>query len=294
MEDLVTPSAIRIALLGGTSPLGSDLSEFGSRRGHLTTVFSRTPGLDQATYADFDARNFDLVLNLIGGHQGSLSKDKREAIVDFDTKMLKACDAELVPYVHLSSGAVFGPLAEPATRHTLSAGTGVLSDYGSLKVDLESNHQQEREKGVQVSDLRLFSFAAPIFLREANYFLASALRATKSQNVMEVDATSFLRDFVGPAEVFMALQSILEAGTHGTFNLFSSRPVTKLEILESLSQAFGLQVRQVESDSAKHEVYCAEEDSALRGYAPRSSLAAVLSAFQEALSEGSSEEKRRF
>jgi hypothetical protein len=138
MEDLVEPS--RIALLGATSPLGKDLEQFGISRGHAITVFSRNPGRGQSDYIDFEAGSFDLVLNLIGGHRDSLSKEARQGILDFDARVLKACDMHSVPYAHLSSGAVFGSLAEPANRFTDSGDYALLSDYGKLKVDLEVYH----------------------------------------------------------------------------------------------------------------------------------------------------------
>lgn len=281
MEDVV---ALRIALLGGTSLLGRDLNDHALSLGHSLTVFSRKPSADQKSYDQFKACEFDLVVNMIGGHRLALKPDVIAEILRRDSDFGRACASSQVPYVHLSSGAVFGPLRSPASYNADFGNPADLSPYGRLKVALEEQHKQTRALGSLVSDLRLFSFAGPELIQHGDYFISKVFESLVSGEEFVSNGNSFIRDFVGPAEILSALEILATSSEPGQFNLFSGQPASRAELLRSLSSSFGLKVFH-SGEESEPVIYCSEPAGLGIPYNPPSSTDIVVREIGSTLSK---------
>ena len=267
---------LNFALAGGTSPLARDLAESLVAAGHHVEIFSRSAKLPNVRdYNDLDNCSIDVLINLIGGHTSTLDTSGVENILDLSGKFVNVCMSRQIPLVHLSSGSVLGNLESPALSDHPRVSGKFSTKYQEAKVRIEELHDSYRHL-VPISDLRLFSFAGPHFLRESRYFLSNLCVSAKQGRAFEIKGHGFLRDFTGPQELASAIELSASQRFSGVTNLFSSQPASRFQVLKLFREQFGLSVYGEEVPQSE-EIYCASRSHELPGFSPRSSLEVISS-----------------
>ena len=265
---------LKFALAGGTSPLAKDLADSLLASGHDVEIFSRSasdPGIH--SYADLERVPFDVLVNLMGGHSSNMTDRDISSIVSISDDLVNCAMNRHIPLIHVSSGTVLGPLEEPALPEQPRVSYHFATRYQEVKVRIEQLHDSKRHL-VPISDLRLFSFAGPHFLRGSDYFLAKLCRATKEKITLQVAGAGFLRDFTGPHELASAIEIASLAKYSGTANLFSDQPASRSEILDLFQEQFGLSF-DAEEALPGLDVYCASKKVGLPGFTPRRSIEVI-------------------
>ncbi len=264
----------RIALLGGSSPLGLDLTTELTRRGLNPVTFSRFKTATTYSYRELDFNSFDCIVNLIGGHKSLMrTSGERDLILEFASNLSQAAARNSVPLLHLSSGILSKPQERVPER---SLG------YYKRKFALEKLHTDLRAVGAKIVDLRLFSFAGPNFLARSDYFLCGLRKSIVSGVPITISGPEFTRDFSGPGELVDVIQAFLQCDTSGVFDLTSSKPVARSELLESLEESFGLKFVDLASEQEVEE-YIGRRGSSFPRTTPRSSLEVAIEEMRSSL-----------
>ncbi|MEY4713836.1 MAG: dependent epimerase/dehydratase family [Actinomycetota bacterium] len=265
---------LKFALAGGTSPLAKDLADSLLASGHDVEIFSRSASDPSIRgYEDLEAVTFDALVNLMGGHATNMTDGDVASILSISEDLVNCAMNRQVPLIHVSSGSVLGPLNEPALPEQPRVSDHFATRYQEVKVRIEQLHDLNRHI-VPISDLRLFSFAGPHFLRESDYFLAKLSRAAKEKVTLRVEGAGFLRDFTGPHELASAIEIASMAKYSGTANLFSDQPASRSEILDLFQEQFGLSFDAKETLPSL-DVYCASKKVGLPSFTPRRSIEVI-------------------
>lgn len=273
---------MKVGLFGSTGLIGQELTAELQGSGHEVVGFSRHPargdGLVDYSHA-LEARDLSFVVNLIGGHERN--PDHRGKDLKFDLDAL-ACEWSKTfdrPYIFISSGAVFGASSGRPFKNTSPHAIPPLGDsYAASKMLQEKSHIVLRGQGVKVSDLRIFSYAGPLFIRNGNYFLTELANATLANRVVEISGRDFVRDYIGARELAQVCLALGAGEEPKAFSLFSAEPVSKSQILDYFSDEMGLRYNwtQVgESSGGSIEHYCSEPFKEVNSYFPRKSIEAI-------------------
>lgn len=262
---------LKFALAGGTSPLAKDLADSLLASGHEVEIFSRSAsGTSIHSYQNLERVSFDVLVNLLGGHSSNMTDRDVSSILAISQDLVNCAIDRQIALIHVSSGSILGPLDQPALPEHPRVSHHFATRYQEVKVRIEQLHDAKRHI-VPISDLRLFSFAGPHFLRESNYFLAKLIRAAKEKITLRVAGNGFLRDFTGPQELASAIEIAAMVEYSGTANLFSGQPASRSDILDLFRQQFGLKFDSEEALPGI-DVYCASNVVGLPGFNPQGSI----------------------
>lgn len=237
-----------------------------------------------------DLPDFDLLVNAIAA----------EPVADsalFET--LERWDWLLIDYAKahpacccasISSGAVYGEgFEEPAT-----AGTAFTLQpnqvppgrrYGLIKLLCEQRHRAFTE--LSLVDLRLFAFFTRYMDFSQPFFMSDVVRAVQAGHPLVTQPTDFARDFIHPADILQLLLLCVDNHRNACFDLYSTAPIKKSEILELFARRYGLQVQSggawTSLTGAKARYYSEDRAAAALGYAPRYSAWQVLEGEMDAI-----------
>lgn len=284
MEDLVSKPNLRIALAGGQSLLGQDLENALRLLGHEPMVFSRNLREGNYPYSELGRSKPDVIVNLAGGHRAPKNAIYLESLISFSHLLVLKARSLDIPLVHISSGAVFGTLAQPALLNTQRAKPPFANQYQEGKILIETIHDLHRAE-MRITDLRLFSFVGANFLSHGSYFTSLLYRGVRDGIEVEIQGPDFLRDFTGPLELAQAIEASVIEEFSGIVNLHSESPVSRLEVL----RIFGDSVRvsdgvDFQVDLSSPQIYCAEPENLLNGFHPPSSVTIIRREMTSALS----------
>jgi len=270
---------LRVGLLGGSGLVGRDLVEAAASFGVDVVVFSRTGCLagPVRSYQSLpQASDLDVLVNLIGGHKDENFISTIDLQLEIDSAASEWSARHERHYVFMSSGAIFDSPGRPVNNATSRLTGHEVSPYVSLKIHIEDLHARQRALGIMVTDFRLFSFAGKNFIAGGDYFLSKLHAAGKAGSVFQVKGADFIRDYVGPPEIWAAVVELVKGSSAGAFNLFSQAPATRQEVFEIFTSAFTeLRLMPEERPDLPRVFYCANADQKLPGYCPQTSANAI-------------------
>lgn len=281
--DLRDLEGLRIGLAGGSSPLGQDVREELIARGAEVVVFSRSLDLGSTSYDRIQSSGLTSLVNMVGGHRIARPDSSHKEILHFGTWLADQAVAAKIPLVHISSGSAGqNETSAGSLQQGFRRSSGNM-DYRLAKKSLELYHQQLRLKmNSQIADLRLYSFAGPNFLKSADYLVPHLFRAVRSKTHIYVGGDDFLRCYSGRKEIVDAIVISIFSGFSAVTDIFSSMPLGKFEILESLRRTYDLDFSITHSTNAIEE-YRGKPSSDLVGFFPRRSIDVINEAFELAL-----------
>ena len=192
-----------------------------------------------------------------------------------------------VPYLFLSSGAVYGAAFDrPADADTHARlpvnALGAQDQYGIAKLHAEARHRALT--GRTIIDLRVFNYVSRTLDCDARFLITDMVRAIRDSRVFETTDQPLVRDYLHPEDFCALALACLKApaGTNMAVDAYSRAPIDKRALLALMAAEFGLRHRfvaaaaAVNATGAKPFYYSTSRAAAALGYAPtRSSAEAI-------------------
>ena len=248
-----------IAILGATGYVGGSLGGLLAAEGQAVTLFAREPqklagrGWPAAVclrdLADFDAADFDLVVNAIGAGDPSrvksIGSDILTVTASWDRRVLETMSPR-TRYVFLSSGAVYGgPFDQPVSAESSIClplnSMDSIPAYTMAKLEAEIRHRSERSRAIL--DLRIFGYADPSIDLNGTFFLAELARAIRDRTVFFTSPEHMVRDYAGVRELRALIGSWERAGAPNCpLDLYTTAPAGKHDILERCAARYSLRL----------------------------------------------------
>lgn len=291
MGDMVR--SLIIGLFGSTGLIALELRSELEAMGHKVVNFSRFAHIEKKFHrydAIGDLNGLSAIVNLAGNHSTNFSRLGPDCLSHLDRIGCDWSQSTGKPYLYISSGAVFGAnLSEPVSASCPYSDPKFLDSYAQTKLESERRHSDLRTSGVQVSDLRMFSFAGPLFIKRGNYFLSKLFNAAKRSEEIKLHGRDFSRDFIGSKELSQVVLALAQQKIPPlSFNLFSRQAATKSDILALFQSHLNLRFRwefSGETEDRRIEYYCANSSTEIGSYQPRKSIDAIKDALSDLLSE---------
>lgn len=292
-----------IAILGATSHIAKGLIDnFLQREDVCLHLYTRSPDnvlsfLDvigksrekscviHDSYGDFVKCYYDVIINCVG--VGTASKlrgnySRYFTVTEEYDNLAIGYARDICPdtlYISFSSGAVYGrelaSAAEENTAHSIRVNHICSHDYYAIaRLNAEAKHRAFTH--LNIVDLRLFSYFSRFIDLTDGYFITDAINCILNKKILTTDAVNIVRDYVHPQDLFSIIKKCMDIGKiNAALDVISVRPVTKNEILDYLSQEYGLKYEishSVSSTSATgaKNIYCSAYNKALEiGYKPK-------------------------
>lgn len=293
---------MKIAIMGATSHIAKGLTErflrrredhlylFARSADKITELASNNAAFNGANYticsnySDFHSYAYDVIVNCIG--VGTLNKHRGDYTLYFTVP--EAFDNMAIDYINgrsrntlyisMGSGAVYGndhsaPVDENSVNR-VKVNRITAQDYYSIsRLNAEAKHRAFSR--LNIIDLRVFSYFSRFINLADGYFITEVLNSIQSGKTLVTDPINMVRDYLHPDDLFLMIIKCLNAGNiNCAFDVSSSKPVEKREILEYFSTVYGLKYTIGEpldtfSATGQKSCYCSTYNAAAGiGYIP--------------------------
>lgn len=254
-----------IAVLGASGTIGRSLArKFAAVSTEALVLFARnTISLDQKNWpahvtirriSEFNARDFDLVINAVGAGDPARVAGIGAEILDvtqaWDQKILSSMGPH-TRYVFLSSGAIYGHAFAQAVEASAMLclpvnRLGTIQPYLIAKLYAEMRHRHASDRAIL--DVRIFGFADASISTSGTSFLADLTRAVCECETLMTSRENMVRDYAGVDELHELIHCWLKAGgPNRSYDLYTLAPVSKRELLRLAAARYNLEVQYMES-----------------------------------------------
>jgi nucleoside-diphosphate-sugar epimerase len=290
---------IRIAILGATGHIAKNLILYfsGEKKCELF-LFSRNKDkvnkiiqrvnnkgtFSINTYDNFNKSNYDVIINCIGISDPNEIKKNGISILTvtehYDNKILNYLEkSPSTLYINFSSGAVYGNAFINPINHSTSSKLSINNlkhgDFYSVsKIHSEAKHRALTN--LNIVDLRIFGFFSRFIDPHDGYFMSEVIASIKNNKELQSNNINFIRDFVDPRDLYLLIKKIIQKrAINEAFDVYSKSPVSKFEILKTLSQRYGLKyaikekLSRISPTGIKMNYYSNSRKAAKIGYVPK-------------------------
>ncbi|MGA2775490.1 MAG: NAD-dependent epimerase/dehydratase family protein [Candidatus Omnitrophota bacterium] len=296
----------KIAILGATSHIAKGLiynfvisgsnkmflfARSSKRVGNFLRKNSLKGGIFVEGFKDFHSHEYDVIINCVGLGVPNKIKDSLGLVFqlneEFDSMLLSYLDKHpLSRCINFSSGAVYGNSFNSKIREDRLSKIDInnikAQDYYCIaKINSEAKHRARQD--LNIIDIRVFSYFSRFIDLDSGYFLSEIVKSVKENKELVTDSSDFVRDYLGPADLFNLVKLIIKHEPfNGPLDAYSRRPVSKFELLEFFVKKYAL--RYIIDNKIKFSypigrknVYSPNSRAAAKiGYKPRfSSIEAV-------------------
>jgi nucleoside-diphosphate-sugar epimerase len=199
----------------------------------------------------------------------------------------------------MSSGAVYGKhFQNPVTEKSclLNGVTEISPEdfYAVAKLSAEAKHRSFEI--FSIVDLRIFSYISKFIDFNSNFLVSEIMKAIKDNQTFMTNDQNISRDYLHPEDMMQIIDLVIkhwkkDGLINDVFDTYSKNPITKMDMLNSLSEKFKLKYEikaETNIDSSatgfKMNYYSINRKLKKLGYEPRySSLEAILKVFSEVL-----------
>lgn len=262
-------------------------------------VGGRTESLELETFGE---RACDVVINCIGiGDPGRLSTEVVEifCLTEYwDNRILQFLSyAPETICIHFSSGAAYGD--------NFSSPVGSRSDslfhlntlsfaefYGIAKLNSEAKHRAA--KSLYIVDLRIFSYFSHYIDLSTRFLLTDIVSSLKQGKEFLTTPVNIVRDYAHQEDLLALVELVIKQKTlNAVYDVYSLKPISKFELLQSFSNWFGLKYRLendldvVNATGVKLHYYSCNASAAEIGYQPKYDSLACLRSEIEIILEAS-------
>jgi nucleoside-diphosphate-sugar epimerase len=294
---------MNIAIMGATSHIAKGLIDRFLHKGddHLY-LFGRTADKIQhflnaigrsgnsnyticTDYHVFESFSYDVIINCVG--VGTLNKHRGDypayfmVTEEYDNLAIgylyqKSPNAL---YISFSSGAVYGrehsaPVEEHSVNHVKVNQIEPQDYYSIVRLNAEAKHRAFH--WLNIIDLRVFSYFSRFIDLADGYFITEVLNCILGKKVLVTDNVNMVRDYLHPDDLYSMIHRCLDAGKiNAAFDVMSSKPIEKQEILHYFSSIYGLKHETSQSlgkssATGSKRIYCSTYHAATRiGYHPQ-------------------------
>lgn len=258
-----------VAILGATGHIGRALTYFLPKKDNIIIkCFVRNPSkmndflrkhavgseIKVCKIGDFLNDSYDAVINCIGIGKNDI-RELFGLTEYFDNLVISYLSTHRdCKYINISSGAVYGnQFMEPAGNKRTEIPPNDLSiKYHTTIIKLNSELKHRTFSDYYIVDVRLFSFYSRFLDEGEHYFMADILRAIKNDVPLITNDENIMRDYVAPQDLAEAVQRIMEAdGANVAFDLYSTRPISKMEIIAMCQAEFHMKVQYSATSKAE-------------------------------------------
>ncbi len=245
----------------------------------------KKPAAVCADYRSFSTPSYDIIVNCVGAGTGRRENfhfseyfTVTERFDDLAIDYLQHRNPQAI-YISFSSGAVYGgdyftPPGENSV-HSLRVNHVSPEDYyGIVRINAEAKHRAHCH--LNIVDLRIFSYFSRYINLTDGYFITDVLQSIRNGKVLLTDTSDFVRDYLHPDDLFQMVRKCVRAEKINlAFDVSSSRPVTKQEILDYFASTYCLQYEKrdcFETSSAtgkKLQYYSTWHRASQAGYRPQ-------------------------
>lgn len=269
---------MKIAVLGSTSHIAKNLIDrFTNDKLYL---FSRSlDNLHQFVKGEYNA-----VINCIGigtpnrlDVVGSEIFRLTEYYDNLITDYIKDRDCS---YINFSSGIV----------HREAVGfSGKKYNYRVAKVYAEAKHRAYPD--LNITDLRVFAFFSKYIDFNSGYFITKLISCVKDGTVFITGENNMVRDYVHPNDLFDLVNICVHLKRfNDNLDVYSTKPVTKFEIINYFVTQYGLKYKVIEStpegymSGTSDNYFTKNKKAELLGYKPKySSMDCIIDGSKEIL-----------
>ena len=287
---------MKIAILGSTGHVGKNLTYyFGKEKNYELFLFTRADknninisvecelknNFSIQNYNEFNDSKYDLVINCVGLSNPAKIESEGNSILklteDIDSMILEYMQKNTnTKLINFSSGAVYGEeFDSPVKDSTLPKNPSKdISSYAIAKIKSEARHREQNK--LNIIDLRLFSFFSRWMDLESRFLISEIIRSINQNKILVTNESDFFRDYIHPEDLFSFLKKCIEKNIiNNAFDLYSKKPITKFELLDSLQDKYGLQY-EIRSNSGfssptgfKKNYFSQSKKADLLGYKPK-------------------------
>ncbi len=292
----------KIAILGSTSHIGKGLINNFLRDGEFTLyLFTRSADKVRSFlgsigkssdkgcvicegYRDFVKHFYEVVINCVG--VGTLNKlqgkySRYFTVTEEYDNLVMGYLSDICPdtlYIDFSSGAVYGKECsapvEENTMNSIRVNHVAAEDYYSI-ARLNSEAKHRAFKNLSIVDLRLFSYFSRYIDLKDGYFITDIMDCILKRKMLVTDNVNIIRDYIHPRDLYSIIRKCINVSRINTaFDVTSSKPVAKKEILDYFSSEYGLKyeiersVDHVSATGSKNIYYSKYTNAKKIGYKP--------------------------
>ena len=305
---------MKISILGARGQIARSLISLYLERSEWAglELYSRSPesltseikGIRVYPSVDFINHDHEIIINCIGIPNLKGGKNSGADIFKiheiWDNLILEYLERnEKALYISMSSGAVYGKnFQNPVDENSclLNGITEISSAdfYAVSKLNCEAKHRSFGK--FNIVDLRIFSYISKFIDFNSNFLVSEIMTAVKNRKVFITDDRNISRDYIHPEDMMQIIDLIIKhwqqtGFINDVFDIYSKNPVTKMDMLESISEKFNLKYEiktgtsvDLSTTGFKMNYYSANKKLKQIGYEPRySSLDAILKVLGEVL-----------
>lgn len=256
----------KIAILGVTGYIGRSLLRefflekkesyhlflFSRSQDKLTTFIKEVPKKTKYTVSSFESfseGDYDVIINCTGiGNTAILTKNPMaifKVTEEVDTLVIDYLQHKpKALYINLSSGAVYGtnfeaPITEK-TETTLPGGfLGGYECYAAAKINAEAKHRSLTT--LNIVDIRIFAFFGSLVDVDSPFLMSEIAKRIATKTVFSTSKDDIVRDYITAKDLLLFVQAVMVIRKcNDFFDIYSKKPVSKFELLETLKKKYHL------------------------------------------------------
>lgn len=290
----------KIAILGATGYIGKSLLRefFDDKEKCQLFLFSRSKdkikdllknkpkeyAIRACSYNEFSSLDCDVVINCTGIKSLSSLKQNptevfrvTEEIDDMVIGYLRRKPKTL--YINLSSGGVYGHYGnykkpiDSKTKAILNVNNISPAEYYSIaKINSEAKHRSMPD--FNIVDLRVFAFFGRFVGTNPGFLMPEIIDCIRNKKIFKTNEINIIRDYITPKDLFSLIMKVIKKQKiNDFFDVYSKKPVSKLELLAFLEKKYGLKysikkAKGKDSVSTKKIYYSKNKKAAAIGYIP--------------------------
>lgn len=289
---------MKIAILGATGHIAKGLVEnFISGTDYQLFLFSRKVESftrypirlpkDRVTILSNDSfgrYQYDGIINCVGVGDPQKVKELGGRILsvteEFDNLVLDYLASNRnCRYINFSSGAVYGKELRSAigSGSKLELAVNAISEkdyYAISKLNSEAKHRSALK--FSIVDIRVFSYFSRHINLKARFFITEILNSIIEGKIFATDSADMTRDYIGPDDLASLVNLCLKSKTrlNLALDVYSKRPVTKMQILDYFTKNFQLKwkvrdkINIVNATGRKNQYFSTYKKAETIGYQP--------------------------
>lgn len=201
-------------------------------------------------YTEFTENHYDVVINCVGvGTENKLKGDYSlyfTVTEEYDNLVihyLRNINRRAL-YISFSSGAVYGrgnsaPVEENSLNPIKVNHVTAQDYYAIARLNAEAKHRSLH--GLNIVDLRVFSYFSRLIDLADGYFITKVIDCILKNKVFVTDNINMIRDYANPKDLFRIIRKCMAVEQiNCAFDVVSSKPVEKMEILNLFSSEYNL------------------------------------------------------
>lgn len=257
-------SLLKIAILGASGHIGRNfMFYFSKKESNELFLFTRDEKKLKNTikefsfdtpffvknYSEFEKLKYDLIINCIGISDPEIINSNKIPILQiteyYDNKILEYLKKHTSTfYIFISSGAAYGKeFLNPVNDSTFTyfdINNLKSGDFYSIaKINAEAKHRSLNY--LNIVDLRIFTFFSRFLNPNDTFLMSQIISAIKNKKTLYTNPTNIVRDFVHPHDLFFLVEKCIQQNSiNDVFDVYSKTPISKFDILDSISEKYGL------------------------------------------------------